>query len=94
MRADLDAAFPERTLARVTILAGGERYASKTTAPRGEPSDPLTWAQLENKFEKAGRFVATAAERAEVLQAIRGARGGDVAPLARVLRTLRCPPPS
>jgi 2-methylcitrate dehydratase PrpD len=69
----IDARFPAETLARVIVSCGSERYVSEVTAPRGEASNPLTWAELEDKLRAATRQVATEDQQEELLDAIRNA---------------------
>lgn len=49
LSADLDARFPQETLARVTVSGSGRRLVSPVTSPRGEASDPLGWEDLQGK---------------------------------------------
>ncbi|GGF47238.1 2-methylcitrate dehydratase [Aliidongia dinghuensis] len=85
----LDARFPAETLARVSVMAGGRRFVSPETAPRGEASDPPSWDGLEEKLRRATRFVASAAEQDALLSAVRALRGGDHRPLLRVFADVR-----
>jgi len=89
---ELDARFPAETLSRVTIRAEGRAFVSPVTAPRGEASDPPSWANLEDKLERACRFVATPAQRHDVIAALRRLREGDHAPLLQALATVRLSP--
>ncbi len=84
----LDAWFPAQTLARVTVTSGGRRYTSDVTAPRGEATDPLSWAELEEKFATATRGIATAGEQARILDGARAARAGDLSALTDCFRQL------
>jgi 2-methylcitrate dehydratase PrpD len=88
----LDARFPAQTLSRVTIHTEGRSFASPVTAPRGEASDPPSWADLEAKLERACRLVATSAQRQTLLAALRRLRDGDHAPLLQAFATLRLSP--
>lgn len=85
----LDARFPAETLARVTVTCGGHRLVSDVTAPRGEATNPLSWAALEAKFRTTTRMVATDAQRNQVLSAMNDARAGNLttvtASLARLI---------
>jgi 2-methylcitrate dehydratase PrpD len=89
---DLDARFPAETLARVAVTCAGQRFISADTAPRGEASTPLSWAELEDKFHAATRFAMTMEQRGRVLNAMRAAREGDLSRLTRLLGTLRLSP--
>lgn len=81
----LDSRFPAQTLTRVVVSCDGRRYESPVTAPRGEASEPLSWSELEDKFRTASRFVATPAQQAEILAAVRRLRDGDAAPFLAAL---------
>jgi 2-methylcitrate dehydratase PrpD len=78
---ELDDRFPAETLTRVAVHCGGQHYESAITAPRGEATDPLSWQELEEKFLTASRHVATEGQQAEVLEAARQLKDGDIAPL-------------
>lgn len=47
---DLDAAYPRTRAARVTIRAGGDELVHQVDQPYGEPSRPLSDADLSAKF--------------------------------------------
>lgn len=49
----LDAMFSKAVPARVTVRVGGRSFTAEVLAPKGEPSNPLTDADLEDKL----RFV-------------------------------------
>jgi 2-methylcitrate dehydratase PrpD len=81
----LDERFPAETLTRVVVRCGGRDYESAITAPRGEATDPLSWQDLEGKFVTASRLVATQGQQAEILDAARQLKDGDIAPLMACL---------
>src|SRR5262249_9614301 len=64
---ELDSRFPAETLSRVSIKAGGRRFVSPVTAPRGEANDPPSWNDLERKLRTASRLVASPAQQDAVL---------------------------
>ena len=80
---ELDSRFPAETLAVVSLAAGGQRFVSPVTAPRGEASDPPSWEALEEKLVTATRFVATPTQQAALLSAVHRLRDGDHADLIR-----------
>lgn len=84
----LDARFPVETLARVVIMSGGTRFTSETTAPRGEATDPLSWAALEDKFRAATRMIASEVQQGQILAAINDAHAGELAALSTCLERL------
>jgi 2-methylcitrate dehydratase PrpD len=58
---------------------------SDVTAPKGEATNPLSWADLEAKFNAATRLVATAAQRDQVVTAMNDARAGSLPALTASL---------
>jgi len=70
---ELDASFPKQRAARVTIeTRDGRSFAHYQTTRRGDPDDPLTDAELDDKFmELAGPVLGSAAARA-LLQELHG----------------------
>lgn len=84
--AAIEPLFPVRSPASVIVtLASGRLVASPVMDPRGDPGLPLSWADLERKFNVATRRVLAPVRQQAVLDAVAQARGGDVAPLLRVL---------
>jgi 2-methylcitrate dehydratase PrpD len=81
----LDARFPAETLTRVVVRCGCQHYESAITAPRGEATDPLSWQVLEEKFLTASRNIATQGQQAEILEAARQLKDGDIAPFMACL---------
>lgn len=76
---EFDALFPATILTRVTVVCGGRRYVSDPTPPKGEPL--MSWEALEEKFRMATRFAADGSRTDAILDAMRAARSGDIAPL-------------
>ena len=74
---DFDSRFPARTFARVTIDCGDRRFVSEDTEPRGDASHPLSWGDLEEKFKRATRLVASNEEQSQVLDAARRMKNGS-----------------
>ncbi|WP_415112139.1 MmgE/PrpD family protein [Paraburkholderia sp.] len=85
---ELDACFPAQTLARVTVTSAGQHFTSDVTAPGGEATNPLTWAQLEAKFRAATRLIATGGQQSQVLDAVDALASGDLSTLMACLGTL------
>lgn len=88
---DLDSRFPEEALARVTIRTqGGRTFTSPVCAARGDPGDPLSDAELEDKFNRLAND-RLAEERAGALRQAcwEAAALPDVAALIALL----APPP-
>lgn len=85
LNADFDARFPAETLARVTVSCGDTRLQSPVTAPRGEASTPLDWAELCGKVLQAGRLTLAPARLAALPDAVRRAVDDHGAALADCL---------
>lgn len=80
--------FPARSPARVVVtLKDRQRLASPVVDPRGDPSRPLSWNDLEDKFRQASTHTLGYQRQAQVLAALAHLEGGDPAPLAQVLRS-------
>lgn len=84
---ELDACFPARTLARVKVTCAGRSFTSDVTSPSGDATNALTWAELEAKFHSATKWVASEAQRGEVLDAVDALACGDGASLMACLGT-------
>lgn len=85
---EFDARFPAETLARVTIVHGGQSVVSDATAPLGEASNPLSWSQLEEKFKAATVRMASKAQRLRILKAVNDTRAGDINNLISCIEAL------
>jgi 2-methylcitrate dehydratase PrpD len=77
--------FPRQSPARVVVHAGGKRFESPVTMPRGDPADPLSWDELRAKFETATRRVLSPARQQSILAAVDRLREGDLGPLRAAL---------
>jgi 2-methylcitrate dehydratase PrpD len=55
IRPDLQAEFPARRLAEVTIEAHGAQYTSGVVAAHGDQADPVSDAEMEAKFRRYTR---------------------------------------
>ena len=75
--ADVDAAYPARWIGKVTVRTrDGRTFAARIDEPKGDPGNPLTRAEIE---DKAGRLAAyrdgaSAAEIARAIARIRALR--------------------
>lgn len=66
-RADFQAEFPARRLAEVKITANGKIWSSGVVAAPGDPSDPLSDAEIHNKFRRYARPCLTEFEADHLL---------------------------
>jgi len=82
---DLEAQFPARSPARVVVTTARGRFESPVTMPRGDPDDPLSWAELEAKFMAATRHTLTLAQQHKITAAIDRLKHGDPDPLRSAL---------
>lgn len=85
---EFNASFPAQTLAKVAIIANGQRFVSGVTAPKGEASDPLTWQETRAKFKDVSRWVATEVTSDALLDAIEKMRDGSMDELTSQLSGL------
>jgi 2-methylcitrate dehydratase PrpD len=76
------------------VTVGGRRYSSEVTSPRGEATNPLSWAELEAKYKAATRFVATEIQQARMITAVNHARAGYAVPLMACLKSMNFPQPA
>ncbi len=83
----LDARFPDETLARVVITTRNAKFESPVTTPRGEPSNPLSWNDLREKFGVATRKVMREEQQQITLGAVDRLAQGELDPLLRLLAT-------
>jgi 2-methylcitrate dehydratase PrpD len=86
--AEANQVFPGRWLASVTIEAKGERFVDRREA-RGEPEAPLTWSEVEDKFNELTEPVL-GDRRAHVVDVVRSLDAlPDVRTLGGLLRSQR-----
>jgi 2-methylcitrate dehydratase PrpD len=84
--APFDAMFSASVPGRVTVTARGQRFSETVLAPRGEPTNPMSWNDLERKFLIATGRMIDQSFAESVLSASRKVRSGEFRPLAAVLR--------
>ena len=85
--AALDARFPSETLARVVITTAKGQFESPVTTPRGEPANPMSWADLRGKFLMATRNVMREEQQQSVLTVVERLVDGELDPLLQNLAT-------
>jgi 2-methylcitrate dehydratase PrpD len=81
----MDARFPHETPARVVITTRNAIFESPVTTPRGEPSNPLSWEDLREKFRVATRKVMREEQQKMTLEAVDQLAQGELDPLWRIL---------
>ena len=84
-----DAMFSEAVPARVVVTAQGATYEKTVVAPRGEPSNPMSDADLVAKFAKIAGGRAPEGATQLALEALAGLDARDVRPLLHFLRGSR-----
>jgi len=84
---ELDAMFPEAVPARVVITTSRGHSAHTVLAPKGEPANPMTEADLEAKFDTAARQLIDPSLESALMAGIGALRGGDILPLRSALAT-------
>ena len=81
----LTARFPAETPTRIVVDTGDRHVTSPVTTPRGDPSDPLSWEDLVDKFTTATRHRLDGDTQERLTEAFAALRTGAVAPLRRRL---------
>src|SRR5262249_11121564 len=80
-----EALFPDSVPARVVVTTAAGAVSETVMAPKGEPSNPMSWDELTDKFRTvAGRYLSAPAT-ALLEQAIAALEAGDVRPLLAAL---------
>jgi len=91
--ADLTAAYPERTAARVHIaLRDGREMHREQSDFEGSPTRPMSWDRVVQKLHWLGEPFADAALRAEIIDAVWRLDEISVAELAGLLGAVRPEP--
>ncbi|MEW6253764.1 MAG: MmgE/PrpD family protein, partial [Planctomycetota bacterium] len=71
--ADFERAFPAKQCTRVTITTtDGRRLVAERDVPKGDPRDPLTLEDLQNKFDALAEPIMSAKRRAQVRDLVFG----------------------
>jgi 2-methylcitrate dehydratase len=84
--ADLTAAYPERTKARVrVVLNDGRELHREQSDFEGSPTRPMSWDRVTQKLHWLGEPFADAALRAEIIDAVRRIEEISIAELAGLL---------
>jgi 2-methylcitrate dehydratase PrpD len=60
---DVDSAYPQRWIGRVDVdLVDGSVFTATVEAPKGDPENPLTRSEVEEKFRRLVRFAGGATD--------------------------------
>jgi 2-methylcitrate dehydratase PrpD len=72
--------------AQVTIVCGGKTYEKTTSAHKGSPHNPLTWADACEKFSRYTRTLIGASQAKAIMDAVSDLENqGDMARIAALL---------
>lgn len=74
---EANAVFPGRWLASVEVVTSRGTFADRRWRTRGEPESPLSWDELEQKFNELAEGVIGCEERGALVAAVRGLSGLD-----------------
>jgi 2-methylcitrate dehydratase PrpD len=77
----LDALFPSAVPARVEVATRDERYSRTVVAPRGEPSNPLSWDDLKAKFHVLAENRMRPDSVKRLIDGVAALETGDIGPL-------------
>lgn len=81
-----DAMFSASVPGRVTVTARGAQHSETVLAPKGEPTNPMSWQDLERKFFAATRKAADPHWAGRIVAAVRRFEAGETEPLFTALR--------
>jgi len=80
---EIEKTFPKEWPARVTIqLAGGQTHEQFVRYPKGDPENPLSWKEMEDKFRALAGPVLPAGRSERIIEELRTAKPGELATLA------------
>lgn len=86
LNSEFDAMFSASVPGRVTVTARARQFSETVLAPRGEPSNPLSWADLEKKFRIATRDAIAPSFAERIIESVRGLEAGNCEKLAAILQ--------
>ncbi|WP_374618772.1 MmgE/PrpD family protein [Devosia sp.] len=67
---DLDAAFPAAVPGRLVVSTGAQQYVRDVSAPKGEATNPMSWAELTGKLRTVGRARLEPSQLEALLEAV------------------------
>ena len=69
---ELDKVFPEKWPATVEITTkDGRRFSTKVDYPKGDPENPLSWQEVEGKFNELSSGVFPQSKRKQILSKVK-----------------------
>lgn len=80
-----DRMFPAAVPARIVMAGKGNSWSEEVLAPLGEPSNPMSGAELTGKFDRIAGSVLTDTDRSRFRAAIAALRGGEPGPIVNLL---------
>jgi 2-methylcitrate dehydratase PrpD len=80
-----EALFPDAVPARVVVTTAGGSVSETVMAPKGEPSNPMSWSELTDKFRTVASRYLSAPATLLLEQAIAALEAGDLQPLLAAL---------
>jgi 2-methylcitrate dehydratase PrpD len=80
-----DAMFPQRVPSRVRIRTGDGTLAKEILAPLGEPTNPMDWARLRQKFCSVAATRLSPERTETFLAAFEELSGGETTALMKAL---------
>jgi len=86
-----DAQFPQQVPSRVRLKTGGATLVREILAPLGEPTNPMDWARLQEKFRNVAAARLSAERTESFLAAFAQLGGGETTALMAAL-ALPLPP--
>jgi 2-methylcitrate dehydratase PrpD len=82
---EFDAMFPAAVPGRVRVTTAAGALERTVLAPKGEPSNPMAWEDVDAKFHAIARDRLAQRTVQRISHAIDGLRNGDIAPLRSAL---------
>lgn len=82
---EFDAMFPAAVPGRVRVATADQTFACTVMIPKGEPANPMTWDDLDAKFQAIAKGRIAPSLAGEIRGAIEVLRHGDIAALVSVL---------
>ncbi|MBY3101259.1 MmgE/PrpD family protein [Rhizobium laguerreae] len=79
--ADLDSQFSAAVPSRITVSCGDKSFSETVMTPLGEPSNPMGWDALFEKFHVLASPHLVSRQEADLRRALDDMRAGDLTPL-------------